>query len=270
MTKVKDKNSNHAIDKKTNKQLFYLLSRTADILLNSPTGIQSWRSLQIIQTAKQLSSCIMEIKNYGIIPSRTESDQAMRYELIENHRKGDTGYSLKVSSSIHNKLKFFKKEPTPTEVLDYAFEDFGITRPDQATSLEAYLWYCLTLDYLYQPNVFSLATTTEKAIMLSMEYNVIKNSHEAIGYWTAKLPIKKTGRNNVQPMIDKKKANKDKLKKWLETMTPDQCRIKAQTELRIKDRTYLNYIRELNEEKNQKNRDAKTAFLRKNDVSAKS
>jgi hypothetical protein len=71
-------------------------------------------------------------------------------------------------------------------------------------------------------------------------------------------------------MIDKKKANKDKLKKWLETMTPDQCRIKAQTELRIKDRTYLNYIRELNEEKNQKNRDAKTAFLRKNDVSAKS
>jgi len=93
-------------------------------------------------------------------------------------------------------------------------------------------------------------------------------AHEAIGYWTAKLETKKTNKKNVQTRTILKKARKATLKKWLETMTPDECRLKA-PELGIKDRTYLSYIQELNEEKNEMIRNAKTTLLRKNDVSAK-
>jgi len=105
---------------------------------------------------------------------------------------------------------------------------------------------------------------------IKIEQNLRNISCEALGYWTAQLPRNKRNWLNAKTRTTKKEENKATVKKWLETMTPDQCRIKAQTELGIKDRTYLNYIHEINEEKNQRNRNARTALLRKNDDSAKS
>ena len=60
-----------------------------------------------------------------------------------------------------------------------------------------------------------------------------------------------------------KREKKDQVREWMKTMKSEECRLKALTELGIKDRTYLNYIHEINEEKNARIRNAKPKILRK-------
>lgn len=80
-------------------------------------------------------------------------------------------------------------------------------------------------------------------------------AHEAIGYWKAKLEEKKRGQNNVKKRTDKKEEHKAQLKEMMKTMKRKECRIKAQQAFGVTDRTVLNYLKEIEEEK--------TAFLRK-------
>ena len=101
------------------------------------------------------------------------------------------------------------------------------------------------------------------------EHLIRSKASEALGYWTAKFEIMKQNKENVKTRTTNKEANKTKIKKWMKTMKPDKCRIKALTKLGIKDRTYLTYVHEIHEENNARIRNAKTTILRRNVVSAK-
>lgn len=70
-------------------------------------------------------------------------------------------------------------------------------------------------------------------------------SNEALGYWTAKLEIMKKNKMNVKTRTDKKEEHKNKLKEMLKTMSKKECRIKAQEKFGITDRTVLNYLHEI-------------------------
>ena len=83
-----------------------------------------------------------------------------------------------------------------------------------------------------------------------------KLTDRAIGYWTRKLEEMDRAKKNVQKRTKTKEAHKTKLKEWMKSMKPKEYRRKAQEEFDVTERTILNYIKEIEQEK--------TAFLRKN------
>ena len=97
----------------------------------------------------------------------------------------------------------------------------------------------------------------EKQQFIHSNHALNMKAHEAIGYWTAKLEIKKKNKNNVGTRTKTKESRKAELQEWMKTMKPKEYRLKAQEKWNVSERTVWNYEQEM--------KDEKTSILRKND-----
>jgi len=214
MTKVKDNKSNPAIDD-TNKQLVknYPLVRTEPTSLTSarndyklvitPKDIHNWRAENLIGLSKRLSATISALKERSVIPIEERGaiptlSESLSF-IISMMQSGYKGFSYRLGLIINNnkllddKFALLGKKPTPTEILNSDFsKTFRELLNNKDTSLESCLLCCVYLSYLYDPDVFSLATNSEKKIIMMIETLITQRSCEAIGYSTAKLEQLKT------------------------------------------------------------------------------
>ncbi len=143
------------------------------------------------------------------------------------------------------------------EIINKVFsKQIGAINTRERKSLETFLICCLNIDYLYSPEIFDKATNREKSLIIMIDDVLVKTSLEALGYWTAKLEEMKRNKKSVKKRTDTKEDYKAKLKEMLKTMSKKECRIEAQAKFKVTDRTILNYLKEIKEEK--------TAILRKN------
>lgn len=88
----------------------------------------------------------------------------------------------------------------------------------------------------------------------------MNKAHEVLGYWQPKAKQGKTNKENVKTRTTKKEERKDKIKEWMKTMKPKDCRLYAQKEFQVSERTILKYLQEI--------RDEETAIMRTKDVTA--
>jgi len=90
----------------------------------------------------------------------------------------------------------------------------------------------------------------EYRIFFKTEFILRDKAQQAIGYWSGKLKEKKSGRENAMVRTTKKEQSKDKIKTWIaEGMKTAAVRLKAQKEFEVTDRTVLNWLKEIKEEK---------------------
>ncbi len=230
MTKVKDNKSNPAIDD-TNKQLlkYYPLVRTEPTSLTSnrngyrlvtaPRDIHNWRAENLIGLSKRLSATISALQERGVIPIEERGAIPTLADslpfILSMMQSGYKGFSYRLGLIINNnkflddKVALLGKKPTPTEILNSDFsKTFRELLNNKETSLESCLLCCVYLSYLYDPDVFSLATNSEKRIIVIMESLITQRSCEAIGYATAKIEqIKKAEKSNA--IIQEKRKIKE-------------------------------------------------------------
>ena len=92
-------------------------------------------------------------------------------------------------------------------------------------------------------------TNEEKRYLKPLEDMVKRKLYEAIGYWTAKLEIMKQNQKNVKKRTTKKEDRKTELKEWMKSMKPNEYRLKAMQKWDVSERTVLNYLKEMNFER---------------------
>lgn len=113
--------------------------------------------------------------------------------------------------------------------------------------LEPLMFCCFNLSNQYLAKKKKQNKDKEKFTELA---DILRSkSCEAIGYHTAQLKGKKQGLKNVAKRIETKKSNKAQLKEMMKTMKPKEYRLKAQQTFGVTERTVLNWLKEIREEK---------------------
>ena len=195
---------------------------------------------------------MLALKNYGVSPRYYEGLDIIDQAFKKAFRKLELGESceLRVSECA---IPILEKK-TLDEIRKY----FGLML-GMAIQKEDILDYCHKgCGYLVHSLEDDYMNTERGKDEFKHWIDILfAKSNEAIGYWTAKLEMMKQNKDNVKPRTTAKEKHKAELKKWMKTMSKKECRLKAQKEFDVTDRTALNYLKEIKNEE--------TAFLRKKD-----
>lgn len=175
----------------------------------NPKLIEIMVMLEITEISKRLSDCISALGEYGNVPMFPQA----WFEILHDIKRSDE-FVLKLSPRIKPGIFSFKeKQQTPKEFLDNEFKDIGKANIEKQESLEVYLIGCIKLLHLYDEKIYSLATDKDKMMMLMSEHLLLKNSCEAIGYWTAKLEeMKRNKKGGGEKMKSRGENNKGAIK----------------------------------------------------------
>jgi hypothetical protein len=200
---------------------------------------------------ERLSACLAKLEDYGDIPSFRESC----FNIIKEYKTTGTIDFSKCELIEFDDLSFILEKPSE-EIINIIIEEAKQINIHISDSLASCIVFCMALLHLYKPAIRILLTEEDKIKLLIAERVAFQNAHEALGYWTAKLEEMKRNKKSVKKRTDTKEDYKAKLKEMLKTMSKKECRIEAQAKFKVTDRTILNYLKEIKEEK--------TAILRKN------
>lgn len=240
-----------------------------------------WKATQLTLLGYKLYACTETLKKYISFPNAKEvlKDVTEYYasliKLIENFPQ-DTGLSEEEAKEFIFYLSPTNDDKIPVTIVaekKAIGHKVGIGIQEQLNRIEEIL---KTIKIRERQ---SLTDLSQSCIMLGSHYLIEKNiqkkdmrqfarlehdlrdtSCEALGYWTAKLEIMKQNKDNVKTRTNKKEERKAELKEWMKTMKPKQYRLKAMQKWEVSERTVLNYIQEIEDEK--------TAIMRKKDDTA--
>ncbi len=272
MTKEKNKISNSLYDKD---------------ILSYKVPLYKWKLSELLLLFLRLAQCLSALKKYSNIPKALETTDFSLNNFINvfqsfyekffpemfpeiqsamseddlrinfDHQWADHFIEHMIDESIDRCEKDLNNTTT-LSISDYIYKqlkEIDIYKQDCLIPLNKLCVYFLALG-----NNYNEKTEDEKEKFILLEHIIRSQVCEALGYWTAKLEEMKRGKKNVKKRTDKKDEHKAILKEMLKTMSKKKCRIKAQEKFRVTDRTILNYLKEIEDEK--------TTFLRKNPETA--
>lgn len=219
----------------------------------------------------KLQDCITAQSGYNIVRTGAQilldSANEGKTKIIIKNINAYKPMPRKVFEQITGLLNYLQRE-----VVD--IERKRKSKNEVIQSLTILLFCC---EALYIIDLRNLSFQVTDADVL--KYHVLKSlimskASEALGYWNAKSKQGKINYDNLQTKTKKKENKINAIRDLLENaiqakMTVDEIRVKAQDVFGIKKRSFYYYLKEINEQKKQRIREAKKTALCKNDVSAK-
>lgn len=234
--RVKDASqTNDKVENKNDFNIHYTVTDTSDKLF-----------LNLL--IDRLQECIKAQSEYNDIRTNEQF-------LVDGDREIRCGKKFAKSSDAISRTEF--DIATDTLVMLTADAYSNIT---DKQSLSVLLFCCKLINFIDVFNLDFQATTGDVIKYHINKCFTMNKAHEVLGYWQPKAKQGKTNFENVKTRTTKKETRKDEIKEWLKTMTSKDLRLEAQRKFGITERTILNYLQEI--------RDEKTAIMRIKDDTA--
>ncbi len=247
MEKTKGKTSNPVKQDDSIKTVHAILSKISDSKFSNQSDLKILRNIRLIELTNRLTSCLDALEKYGEITIRKESLHHQLRVLNESLKEDINLIEMPVEGHWFENKSF-------TEVSADEFGNLRLENIHDQRSLNMFLRHCLTLLF-FNENSGVKMTDDEKREYNILEYLITGRAWETLGYWTAKLEIMKQNKDNVKQRTTTKEKRKAELKEWMKIMKIKDCRLRAQKEFDVTERTVLKYLQEI--------RDEKTAIMRK-------
>lgn len=204
---------------------------------------------------ERIRSIKKALNQYGILPYFDDHVKHVSFRLQECLKSAKDKAIIKNVKEDYFRLCKMYPEKNHEEIKTYISQLCRIKIQDK--NIFDYLFNCC--HYIMCLHGINDSAKTKDSIKTYEECErvLLMTGYEAVGYWTAKLEDMKQGKKNAMKRTDKKEARKAELRKWIAAgMKPAEYRLKAQQEFEVTDRTVLNWLKEI--------KDEKTSVLRKN------
>jgi len=215
--------------------------------LSFQNSLLGWKAKDLLSLGLTLFICMHSLRKYRHFPEELSVDKHLwfseSFPIWQEHiakKCADIGVSNR------------------EEMLSYVIETAKSNKINEMRCFERLSLSCYLLCFAYGKDIMPGNNMSKADItkFVAFERVIRDESNKALGYWICKLEEMKRGKKNVAKRTIEKESNKAKLKEFMQTMKPEEYRLKAQKDFGVTDRTVLNWLKEIQSEK--------TALLRKN------
>jgi hypothetical protein len=228
-----------------------------------------WRAKELFILGHKIHLCVLSLDKYYDFPSDAEVEKSLGDNLVFLIKNlFSKGWHDTTGKRIEFSLITEPHKPLPLNVIaeeksdipsewdisvhehcECIMEKLKLIEVDTEQSLEDIGRQCALIG-IRVAFIEKQLSKEDYRIFANVENELRDKAQQAIGYWTGKLKEKKSRRENAMARTTKKEQSKDKIKTWIaEGMKQATVRLKAQKEFEVTDRTVLNWLKEIKEEK---------------------